>query len=68
MRPRINGLMGLRPIWMLIDLAITGSKPKIFGYKLIGEIVPDVSMTDGNDFHIGCIDNEQSKHDRVSTG
>lgn len=53
---------------MLIDLAITGSKPNIFGYRSIGDIVPDVRMTEGNDFQIGCIDNEQSRHDSVSTG
>jgi hypothetical protein len=31
-------------------------------------MVPEVKMTDGKDFHMGCIDNEQSKHDNVSTG
>jgi hypothetical protein len=53
---------------MFIDFAITGSNPKIFGYKFIGEMVPDVKITEGKDFHIGFILSEQSKHDNVSNG
>lgn len=67
-RPMIIGLIGLRPIWILIDFAITGWKPNILGYSSTGDIVPDVNITDGNDFHIGCMDNEQSRQDNVNTG
>ena len=51
----INGLIGFLPIWMFIDFAITGWNPNILGYKLIGEIVPDVRMTEGNDVLFGFI-------------
>lgn len=34
----------------------------------MGEIVPDVRMTEGNERQIGCIDKEQSKQDNVNTG
>ena len=64
----MTGEIGLRPIWILIDFAITGSNPNILGYRSIGDIVPDVNITDGKDFHIGCIDSEQSKHDKVNSG
>jgi len=47
---------------------MTGSNPKIFGYRLIGEIVPEVRITDGKDFQMGCIDKEQSRQDKVRTG
>lgn len=53
---------------MSIDLAISGWKSKILGYKSMGLIVPDVKITVGNDFHIGFIDKEQSKQDSVIRG
>lgn len=34
----------------------------------MGEIVPEVKITEGKDFQIGCIDREQSKQDNVKTG
>jgi hypothetical protein len=34
----------------------------------MGEMVPDVKITEGKDFQIGCIESEQSKQERVSTG
>lgn len=62
------GLIGLRPIWMLIDLQTTGWKPNILGYKVIGLIVPDVKITEGKRFQIGCRGREASRQERVIRG
>lgn len=53
---------------MSIDFAITGLKSRIFGYNSIGLMVPEVRITEGKDFQILFIDNEQSKQDNVKTG
>lgn len=62
------GWIGFLPISISIDLAMTGWKSKILGYSSIGLIVPDVSITEGNDFQMGFIDKEQSKQDNVIKG
>lgn len=65
---KIIGWIGFLPIYIYIDFAITGWKSNIFGYRSMGLIVPEVRITEGNDFHIGFIDKEQSKHDKVIRG
>ncbi len=58
--------MGFLPSSISIDLRTTGSKPNIFGYKPIGLMVPEVSITQGKYLNIGCIEREQSRQDSVN--
>lgn len=51
-----------------MDLAIKGVNPRILGYSSIGDIVPEVRMTQGKRLQIGVRHNEQSRQDSVSKG
>lgn len=62
------GLIGFLPIWMLMVLQTTGENPNILGYRLRGLMVPDVRITEGNLFQIGCKGKEASRQDKVRRG